>query len=86
MPKGTRANGVTQGAPPEFVIFLHVLSSGTSTRRKVLGPLLADHQVVTLALVGVFLHPFLFRLRLPSFVVLGALVGNWGAVNASSEP
>lgn len=86
MPKGVCVNGAIQGAPTEFVIFLCVLSSDILTHGKVLCSLVAAHRVVISALTGVFLHPFLFLLGLPSFMVLGALMGNWGVANAFSEP
>lgn len=86
VPKGTHVDGAIQGAPQSLTNFLHVLSSHTLTHGAVLGPPVADCQVVVSALVGAVLDPFLFLLGLPSFMVLGVLTGNWGAANAFSEP
>jgi len=86
VPKGTRADGAIQGAPPEFVTLLNLLSSDTLTHGKVPGPLVAAHRVVISALRGVFLHPLLLPLGLPGFTVLGVLTGNLGVVDAFSEP
>lgn len=52
------SSGALLGALLRFVIFLHVLSLDTLTHGKVLGPLMAAHQMVISALMGVLLHPF----------------------------